>query len=262
MPRLARLESPKQISHVINRGVEKRIIFLGAEDYSFFLTQAREVFRTFRISLLSYCLMPNHFHLLTAMTDGGLSGAMQTLQTRYSMYFNRVYRRVGHLFQDRFKSFAVEDTDYLAWLPVYINMNPVRAGLAGSPGAWEWSSHGELLSGASRYLDLPRLGEFGIAPTAFQAGYGSWVDRWSRPLPPEASLLQILQWAAFAAGVRWQDVRDGAKGGPFTHAKLLLIEHARDRGYVLQDIAAILGCSPAALRGLLADAAQEKGQTL
>jgi putative transposase len=263
MPRIARREAAKQISHVINRGVEKRAIFLRAEDYAFFLAQTREVFSAFGISLLSYCLMPNHYHLLTAMTTAGLSAAMQSLQSRYSMYFNRVYQRVGHLFQDRFKSFEVDDMDYLAWLPVYIHMNPVRARLALSPHTWEWSSHAEIsAAGAVRYLDLPRLQDFGVSPDGFKRRYLREYEAFSRPLPKEARLTEILRWSAAASGIRWQDIVDGARGTPFTRARLLMVQQAQARGYTVMDAAEVLGCSQSALRHLLAGAAQEKGHTL
>lgn len=262
MPRATRSEAAKQISHVINRGVERRNIFLRAEDYAFFLTQAREVFSAFGVSLLSYCLMPNHFHLMTAVTTAGLSGAMQALQSRYSMYFNRVYQRVGHLFQDRFKSFEVSDTDYLAWLPVYIHMNPVRARLALSPATWEWSSHAELSVASERYLDLTRLHDFGVTIDEFKRRYLQEFEAFSRPLPKDARLPEILRWSAMATGIRWQDLADGARGAPFTRSKLLLTRQAQERGFTIMDVATALGCTPSALRHLLAEAAQERGHTL
>jgi putative transposase len=262
MPRIARSMSPKQIAHVINRGVERRNIFLRAEDYCFFLTQTREVFSAFGISLLSYCLMPNHYHFLLAATEAVISGAMQNLQTRYSMYFNRVYRRVGHLFQDRFKSFEVDDPDYLAWLPVYIHMNPVRARLSLSPATWEWSGHGELASPSVRYLDLARLKAFGVSPEEFKRRYLLEFETFSRPLPMTANLQEILRWSAVASGIRWQDLVEGARGGPFTRAKVVMAEQAQQRGYTIMDVATCLDCTPSALRHLLAEAAQEKGQTL
>lgn len=261
MPRISREEPAKQIAHAINRGVERRPIFLKSEDYGFFMTQSREVFREFGISLLSYCLMPNHYHFLVAVTGGVLGRAMQVLQTRYAVYFNRVYSRVGHLFQGRFKSFDVADADYLAWLPVYIHMNPVRAGLVAKPGHWEWSGHDELISDGTRYLDLSRLTEFGLDPLGFRGRYKTEFSAFGQTLPMDSSLRQMLEWSSIACGVRWQDVMDGARGGPFTKAKLRLVEEAQIRGFTLTDVANLLGCAPSSLRELLAASAQERGQT-
>lgn len=129
--------------HVYNRGVEKRDIFLDGQDYAVFLSylkaylipaekQSLVVFPSRKmnnyadeIKLVCYCLMPNHFHLLikqrcsTAMTD-----FTRSLMTRYSMYFNRRYDRVGSLFQGRYKAVKIESEEQLVYLTHYIHRNP------------------------------------------------------------------------------------------------------------------------------------------
>jgi hypothetical protein len=146
---------------------------------------------------------------------------------------------------------------------VYIHMNPVRARLALSPHTWEWSSHAEIsAAGAVRYLDLPRLQDFGVSPDGFKRRYLREYEAFSRPLPKEARLTEILRWSAAASGIRWQDIVDGARGTPFTRARLLMVQQAQARGYTVMDAAEVLGCSQSALRHLLAGAAQEKGHTL
>lgn len=261
MPRIPRGETSNSILHVLNRGVERRPIFSKAQDYGFFLTQARELFSGAGISLLSFCLMPNHYHFLVQVAGGMLSRAMQNLQARHSMYFNRVHERVGHLFQDRFKAFEVDDADYLGWLPVYIHRNPVKAGLVSRPEQWEWSGHGEMVSSSSRYLDLSQLKSLGYDADKFRARYLEQLAEFDRPLARAASLEEILQWSARNCGIRWQDIRDGARGGPFTQAKLTLLREAQARGYAHTDVAGILRCTPAAISDLLANATKEKGQT-
>jgi putative transposase len=262
MPRTPRGETSGRIFHAINRGVERRDIFLKAEDYGFFLTQAKLHFSQAGIALLSYCLMPNHYHFLTAVTGDLFSRTMQALQSTYSMYFNRVYERVGHLFQDRFKSFEVTDDEYLEWLPVYIHRNPVKAGLVSKPGLWEWSGHGELLSGSTRHLDLSKLAGFGFDADSFRASYRAQSEEFDRPLEADATLPAILRWCAKQCGVRWQDVESGGRGGPFTRAKLMVLEQAAMRGYTPADVARLLGCTPAALFNLRADAEYRKGTEL
>jgi REP element-mobilizing transposase RayT len=250
MPRIIRGDTAQRIFHALNRGVERRNIFLKAEDYGFFMSQAREVLSSFGISLLSYCLMPNHFHFLAAVAEDTLSRAMHVLESRYSMYFNRVYERVGHLFQDRFKAFEVADEEYLSWLPVYIHRNPVKARLAQTLDQWQWSGHAELMSDRTRFLDLPALSRYGYDPAWFQASYREWAATFGQPLGADATLQQALVWCSMACGVRWQDVRAGARGGPFTDAKRMLVEQARIRGYTLADVASFLDCTRGALNHL------------
>lgn len=144
------------IYHVYNRGVEKRIIFQDDEDYKVFLSYLKEYLsrppkpeelllktfslkgRTFKgiprqprnyhqqIKLLAYCLMPNHFHLLVKQNENkdSLKEFMQSLLTRYSMYFNKKYERVGSLFQGKYKAIIVMDEMYLLHLSRYIHINP------------------------------------------------------------------------------------------------------------------------------------------
>lgn len=129
--------------HVYNRGVEKRIIFLDEEDYRHFLylmylcnsersITLRDVGMAFErgkhiVAIGAYCLMPNHFHILIKQVDeGGISNFMKKLLTAYSMYFNRKYKRTGHLFEGVFKSRHVSSDQYLKYLYAYIHLNPAK----------------------------------------------------------------------------------------------------------------------------------------
>ena len=142
------------IYHVYNRGVETRNIFLDDQDYHVFLGYLRDalappslrkkgkktfkikstVFRGIarpvknfsgRIELLAYCLMPNHFHLLIRQKDERtMKEFMQSIATRYSMYFNKKRKRVGSLFQGIYKAVLVTEEPYLLHLSRYIHTNP------------------------------------------------------------------------------------------------------------------------------------------
>ena len=142
------------IYHIYNRGVEKRIILEDKQDYYIFLKYLKEYLeppktlgeyaKTFtlkgstfkgvprvpnnyedKIDLLAYCLMPNHFHLLVKQKDEkSIKDFMKSLLTRYSMYFNKRYQRVGPLFQGIYKAVLVNDEDYLLHLSRYIHLNP------------------------------------------------------------------------------------------------------------------------------------------
>jgi len=112
--------------HVFNRGSEKRIIFNQARDYSNFLTRVVKNSQKYSIEILSYCLMPNHFHfLLHQASDLTVTSFMNALQLGYAKYFNTKYDRVGPLFQGRFKAKSIESEQYLLQVSAYIHKNPI-----------------------------------------------------------------------------------------------------------------------------------------
>jgi len=113
--------------HVVNRGVEKRNIFLVNEDYEQFLKLLCQVSEQFEVTLHSYCLMSNHYHLLIETHQENLSKVMRAVNAQYAAYFNKKYKRVGHLWQGRFKSWFVTDEAYLYTLIKYIEFNPLKA---------------------------------------------------------------------------------------------------------------------------------------
>ena len=145
--------------HAFNRGNNYQDIFLDDEDYKFFILKIKQnifpgtglkrmkLLPAKSFSLLSYCLMPNHFHLLLRQNDK--STAQQLLLricTSYSKYFNKKYNRVGHVFQDRFKQVDIYDNEQLLWLHAYINLNPVLDKIAEQPEKYSWSSYNEIIN--------------------------------------------------------------------------------------------------------------------
>lgn len=147
---------PNGIYHIYNRGVEKRIIFQDEQDNKVFLNYLKEYLSppldkesikkdvtfkgvTFKgmpkqilnysdqISLLAFCLMPNHIHLLIKQKDkDSIKKFTQSLFTRYSMYFNKKYKRTGSLFQGTYKATNVINKDYLLDVTRYIHKNPLK----------------------------------------------------------------------------------------------------------------------------------------
>ena len=91
--------------------------------------------------------MPNHFHLLVEVGASALAKAMQVLLYRYTRYYNRRYRKVGHLFQGRYKAILCDRESYLLELIRYIHLNPVRSGMVSDPTRYAWSSHGVYMRG-------------------------------------------------------------------------------------------------------------------
>ena len=135
----------KSYYHLYNRGVAKNKIFIDESDYKTFLgylklylslpdlqglslkvppTRKLKNYQT-RIRLLAYCLMPNHFHLLIYQENSeDINYFMRSLLTKYSMYFNRRYKRVGHVFQGSYKAVLIENEQQLVYLSKYIHRNP------------------------------------------------------------------------------------------------------------------------------------------
>ena len=126
--------------HVFNRGVERRRIFFGRENALFFLRRLREK-TSGRATVIAYCLMPNHFHLLVRPADGEFAAVMQAFGTSYSKAINRRRGRVGPLFRGRFRAVRVDREEGLWHLSHYIHRNPVAARLVGRPADWEMSSY-------------------------------------------------------------------------------------------------------------------------
>ncbi|MCL4382970.1 MAG: transposase [Patescibacteria group bacterium] len=120
--------APNFCYHVFNRGSEKRILFLYEKDYNNFLERVKDNLKKYSISLLSFCLLPNHFHfLLQQKSEASVAKFMNALLLGYAKYFNTKYERVGPLFQGRFKAKIIENDEYLLQLSKYIHCNPLSS---------------------------------------------------------------------------------------------------------------------------------------
>ncbi len=146
MPRQSRLDFSGALHHIMGRGIERRAIFAGDEDRDDFLARLETLVKKESLFVYAWALMPNHFHLLVRTTKTPLSHAMRKLMSGYAGYFNRHHRRVGHVFQNRFKSILCEEETYFLELVRYIHLNPVRAGLVKSMDGLGRSSHGTFCS--------------------------------------------------------------------------------------------------------------------
>jgi REP element-mobilizing transposase RayT len=134
---------------VISRGNQRQRVFRDDQDHRRFETLLSEAIKGHWLTLYAYVLMPNHFHMLLEVSRAPLSRAMQSLLYRYTYYYNRRYRKVGHLFQGRYKAILCDRDNYLMELIRYLHLNPVRAGMVKDPRRYRWSSHGEYLRGRS-----------------------------------------------------------------------------------------------------------------
>lgn len=137
MPRKLRIESIGY-HHVYNRGVAKGKVFEDEQDKAKFIEYMAGVAREYKFNIHAFCLMDNHYHILVQNLNENLSTGMRQLNGQYASYFNKRHKRVGHLWQDRFKSWYVLDEKYLFTLFKYIESNPVKAKIANAIGEYKY----------------------------------------------------------------------------------------------------------------------------
>ena len=145
LPRNNRKYAFSQIYHVMLRGINKSIIFNDDTDRRKFLKVLKETKDKYNYEIYAYCLMNNHVHIIIFDCLNQLSKIIQRIAVSYSSYYNKKYERVGHLFQNRFKSKCVENDAYLKSLVRYIHQNPEKAGIC-LTNNYKWSSFNDFLS--------------------------------------------------------------------------------------------------------------------
>jgi len=153
MPRQARLDAPGVLHHVIARGIERTTIFRNEADRRDFLERVAALSEADAWLVYAWALMPNHFHLLVRTAEDSLSASMRKLLTGYVVNFNQRHKRLGHLFQNRYKSILCEDEPYLLELTRYIHLNPLRAGILSNLqelDKYPWTGHSALSGAVSR----------------------------------------------------------------------------------------------------------------
>ncbi|GAG23513.1 unnamed protein product, partial [marine sediment metagenome] len=127
MPRGPRIDYPELLHHVIVRGIERKKIFSEKEDYENFLYRFGNVLKESETKVYAWALLPNHFHVLICIKKKPLKVIMRRLLTGYALSYNRRHKRVGYLYQGRYKSIVCEEEPYLLELVRYIHLNPLRA---------------------------------------------------------------------------------------------------------------------------------------
>lgn len=147
MPRRLRIENVGY-HHVYNRGVAKGKVFEDEKDKAKFIELMASVAREYKFNIHAFCLMDNHYHILVQNTRENLSSGMRQLNAQYASYFNKRHSRVGHLWQDRFKSWYVLDIKYLFTLFKYIENNPVKAGMSQKIGEYMYCAMYSILKDA------------------------------------------------------------------------------------------------------------------
>ena len=147
MARMARVVVPKHPHHVTQRGARGFDVFFSDADYRLYVQMLAESCEAAGTAIWAWCLMPNHVHLILVPRDAdGLRAAIADCHRRYTRHINARESCQGHLWQERFHSFAMDQAHTLA-AARYIELNPVRAGLVRTPRQWRWSSARAHLAG-------------------------------------------------------------------------------------------------------------------
>lgn len=146
MARPLRIEFAGAFYHIIQRGLEKRNIFGVEADKKKFLSFLETAHTAYRAVFHSYVLMDNHFHLILETPQAFLSKIMHFINAGYAVYFNTKYKRIGPLYQGRFKAVLVQQDEYLHYLSCYIHLNPARAGVEKLPENYLYSSYNYFVS--------------------------------------------------------------------------------------------------------------------
>lgn len=222
MARLPRLTVPGYPHHIIQRGNNRQAIFSSVADYQMLLGLLDENAHKFGVAVHGYVLMSNHFHLLaTPSTEEGLPQMMQAVGRRYVRYFNDSQARSGTLWEGRYRSTLIETERYLLACMVYIDLNPVRAGLVKDASDHPWSSYGHYVGLRTDRLVTPHplYWTLGNTPFAREAAYAELVRAGTTREQQDALTRSALSgWAlgseSFVADLQKRTARRVVKNQP------------------------------------------------
>ena len=178
MARQPRLALPGYPHHVIQRGNNRQPIVLDEADRRMLYSLWLEESQRHKVAVNAYVLLDNHFHmLLTPPSDEAMSLMMQSVGRSYVRYFNKRHNRSGTLWEGRYKSSLIDSEGYLLTCMAYIDLNPVRAGLAESAEDFSWSSYKHLAGQSIDKLVTPHALYWGLGNTPFarEAAYAEFV---------------------------------------------------------------------------------------
>ncbi|WP_422486885.1 REP-associated tyrosine transposase [Gudongella sp. DL1XJH-153] len=141
MPRAARMKSPTDYYHIMVRGINKERIFADQAHKKFILELLKSNLSENKISVAAYCIMDNHLHLVLKGELEDISIALKKVNIKFAMKLNKEQDRVGHVFQDRYKSEIINNDQHLLQAIRYVHNNPVKAGIENDPKKYQWSSY-------------------------------------------------------------------------------------------------------------------------
>jgi REP-associated tyrosine transposase len=214
MARPLRIEYPGAYYHVTSRGNERKAIFRGDADREKFLELLGRAVEEFHLRLHGYVLMSNHYHLLVETPKSGLNRALRYLNGVYTQTFNRRHRRVGHLFQGRYKAILVDKDSYLLELSRYIHLNPWRLKKSEDPFKYRWSSLNAYVGAVA----IPRW----LTGAEVLSEFGSRGKRGYREF--------IVDGMTTGIKTPWEEVRGQVVMGSEQFVEKVADRHVRDRG--------------------------------
>jgi len=181
MPRLARLDAPGVLHHIIIRGIERRKIFRDDRDRENFLERLGRLLMETKTACYAWTFLGNHAHFLLRTGAVPISTLMRRLLTGYVVSFNRRYKRHGHLLQNRYKSIVCQEDTYFQELVRYIHLNPLRAGRVphlGALNSYPYCGHSALMGKMKRpWQDVDYvLHSFGKRIGNARKGYLAYVE--------------------------------------------------------------------------------------
>ncbi len=199
MARLPRLSIAGCPHHIIQRGNNRQAVFSQPSDRETFLTILGEQARPRGIALHAYVLMDNHFHLLaTPQAADAIPQWMQAVGRQYVRYYNQRLGRSGTLWEGRYRSNVIQPERYLLACMVYLDLNPVRAGLVVAPADYAWSSHAHYIGVRANPLLTPHplYWALGNTPFARELSYAALVEAGVGPEQQQRLTDSALQgWA-------------------------------------------------------------------
>ena len=140
MPRIARIIAPGYHYHITQRGNCKQMVFNEKNDYSTYIRLLAKYSVEYRLSILAYCLMPNHIHIIAIPQEqNSMAKTFHVCHMKYAQHFNKKYSLSGHLWQGRFYSCLLDENHFTAAVR-YVENNPIRAKLSSDAISWPWSS--------------------------------------------------------------------------------------------------------------------------
>ncbi len=176
MARPLRIELAGGLYHVTSRGDRHEDIYLDDGDRFLWLDLLGQICQRFNWVCHAWCQMTNHYHLLVETAEGNLSAGMRHLNGVYTQAINRKHRRVGHVFQGRYKAILVDKESHLLELSRYVVLNPVRAGIVSDAEDWPWSSYRNMIGSADTPAWLQTAWLLGQFDASRDAAIRSYVD--------------------------------------------------------------------------------------
>lgn len=278
MARLRRIEYYGAYYHVIQRGVNREDIFRDDGDKAKLLEIVMEAREEFDFKLFAYVIMDNHYHFLVQTLNIPISRIMHYINMRYALAYNRKHQRLGHVFENRYKSILVQDNSYFITLIKYIHKNPVAAGMATSMEEYRWTSdifyrrNMDSLVDIDEFLDLlarerpQAIREYirlmdekdKIDREVLMKTYEKTSIIGSRDFVKsilsdgeEGESLDEILMKACPSREEYQLIKSGSRLRYLTDYKKDYIEMAREKGYTVAEIGGNIGVSGQAVQNLV-----------